>query len=607
MKSWPNKLLLLAGVATLAAAIPAASQDRESPESLLPPGFGDPGTQPPPQEAGPTEPGPQQPGPQQPDSAAPTSPRSVAPIDGLAEVDVEDVEDLEDIRPINYFSIPEGAERPVNMVGVLEPGNFGLGATAFGNAGGAYLATLMNRLDAPLPSRWTTILLRRALLSRVAAPAGIHPVDWAAARASLLLQMGDADAARLLVQSVDRELYTPLMVQAAAQTALATADPAALCPVVEPARDLSDDDAVWTLAEAMCAALEGEPARADSLVDQARRQGGGGIDLRLAEKIVGAGAQTRRSVTIEWEGVDEITPWRFGLASATGVAIPQPLLQGAGPRINAWLARAPMVPLEQRLEAAWTAASLGIFSSRSLVDIYSLLYDATDPAEVAGTVGARLRTAWTHRQPAERVESMQALWAEGPPQLRYGHLILTAGAAARIQPSSDFASQSEDLIASMLSAGMDREAARWGAVVEEDGTDRAWALIAVGAARPAVDLSANRVEAFIDSDASEDKRLSRALVATLAGLGRLSGEDAAALASAAGFRLTNDGSWGRAIDEAARARQPATVALLAAVGMQTDGWAGVPPSALFRLVRALRVAGLEYEARMIAAEALTRL
>ena len=313
MKSWPNKLLLLAGVATLAAAIPAASQDRESPESLLPPGFGDPGTQPPPQEAGPTEPGPQQPGPQQPDSAAPTSPRSVAPIDGLAEVDVEDVEDLEDIRPINYFSIPEGAERPVNMVGVLEPGNFGLGATAFGNAGGAYLATLMNRLDAPLPSRWTTILLRRALLSRVAAPAGIHPVDWAAARASLLLQMGDADAARLLVQSVDRELYTPLMVQAAAQTALATADPAALCPVVEPARDLSDDDAVWTLAEAMCAALEGEPARADSLVDQARRQGGGGIDLRLAEKIVGAGAQTRRSVTIEWEGVDEITPWRFGL------------------------------------------------------------------------------------------------------------------------------------------------------------------------------------------------------------------------------------------------------------------------------------------------------
>ncbi|HET9429099.1 MAG TPA: hypothetical protein VFO69_12140 [Allosphingosinicella sp.] len=611
MKSWPSKLLLLAGVATLAVAIPAASQDRDSPESLLPPGFGDPGSSPPPPPPPDNVPGQATPpgfGSEQPTSPSPASPpRSSLPIDGLAEVDEADVEGLEGGRPLNYFTIPDGAERPVDMVGVLDPGNFGLGPAAFGNAGGAYLATLMRQLDAPLPSRWTTILLRRALLSRVTAPARIHPVDWVAARAGLLLQMGDADAARLLVQSVDRELYTPLMVQTAAQAALATADPASLCPIVEPARGLSDDDAVWTLAEAMCAALEGEPARADALVDQARRQGGGGIDLRLAEKIVGAGAQTRRSVTIDWEGVDEITPWRFGLASATGVEIPGILLRDADPRINAWLARAPMVPLEQRVEAAWTAASLGIFSSRSLVDIHSLLFDATDPAEVAGTVGARLRTAWTHRQPAERVEAMRGLWGDGSPQHRYAHLILTAGAAARIQPSPDFAGQSFDLIASMLSAGMDREAARWAGVVEEEGGDRGWALIALGSAQPGADVSANRVEAFIDADDSEDKRRSRALVAALAGLGRLSGEDAAALASASGFRLSRDSRWARAIDQAARLRQPATVALLAAVGMQTDEWSGVPPSSLFRLVRALRIAGLEYEARMIAAEALTRL
>ena len=608
MKSWRSKLLLLAGVATLAVAIPAASQ--ESPESLLPPGFGDPGTAPPPPppDSVPSQQTPPGFGSEQPPSSAPTAPRSSAPIDGLAEVDEADVEALEAGRPINYFSIPEGAERPVDVVGVLDPGNFGLGTGAFGNAGGAYLATLMRRLDAPLPSRWMTILLRRALLSRVTAPARIHPVDWVAARAGLLLQMGDADAARLLVQSVDRELYTPLMVQSAAQTALATADPASLCPIVEPAREISDDDAVWTLAEAMCAALEGEPSRADSLVDQARREGGGGIDLRLAEKIVGAGAQTRRSVTIDWEGVDEITPWRFGLASATGVEIPEALRRDADPRINAWLARAPMVPLEQRLEAAWTAATLGIFSSRSLVDIYSLLFDATDPAEVAGTVGARLRAAWTHRQPAERVAAMRGLWNENDsPPLRYAHLILTAGAAGRVQPTPDLAGDSRDLIASMLSAGMDREAARWSDVVEEEGGNRGWALLALGSAQPRVDLSANRVESFIDADDSDDKTRSKVLVAALAGLGRLSADDATALASSAGFRLSTDSNWGRAIDQAARSRQPATVALLAAVGMQTRSWTGVPPSSLFRLIRALRVAGLEYEARMIAAEALTRL
>ena len=55
-----------------------------------------------------------------------------------------------------------------------------------------------------------------------------------------------------------------------------------------------------------------------------------------------------------------------------------------------------------------------------------------------------------------------------------------------------------------------------------------------------------------------------------------------------------------------RDRQPATVILLAAVGMQTKNWGGVPPAALYRIVAALRAVGLGGEARMIAVEALSR-
>ncbi len=47
--------------------------------------------------------------------------------------------------------------------------------------------------------------------------------------------------------------------------------------------------------------------------------------------------------------------------------------------------------------------------------------------------------------------------------------------------------------------------------------------------------------------------------------------------------------------------------LLAAVGMQTRLWQGVPPEALYHIVTAMRAVGLEAEARMIAAEALARL
>jgi hypothetical protein len=48
------------------------------------------------------------------------------------------------------------------------------------------------------------------------------------------------------------------------------------------------------------------------------------------------------------------------------------------------------------------------------------------------------------------------------------------------------------------------------------------------------------------------------------------------------------------------------VALLAAVGLQTDDWAGVPPSHLYFITAALRRVGLDPYARMIAAEAMTR-
>ena len=598
MRSRPAKALLLAGAALL-AAIPALGQD--SPESLLPPGFGDPQTLPPPEEkASPSQTRPQQ-------SPQPGAPSTADPgIEGNLLGDVEEVE-LDPTalpRPTNYFTIPEGAARPVDLVGPLEPGNFGLGAEAFARSRGPFLTALMRRLDAPLPSRWTSILLRRALLSRAAPPVGVDPVDWAAERAALLLAMGEADAARMLVQAVDVEFYTPRMVEAAAQTALATADPAALCPLVAPARAWSDDP-VWTLADGMCAALEGEAARASALIDEARGRAGTGIDLLLAEKVVGAGAESRRGVEIEWRGVNEISPWRFGLASATGVEIPAPLLARAGPRIQAWLARAPMVPLEQRLAAASTAASLGVFSSHSLVEAHSLMLDMTDPAEAAGTVGARLRRAWIERDPGERLEAMRGLWTESDaPAERHARLILTAGAAARIPVSDAYAADAANLIAAMLTAGMDRQAARWAGLVEAGGeSDRAWAMLAVAAPRPLVSVDAGRIDAFAGSDDSPGRRRSGLLVAALAGLDRITPEQAAQ----AGVRLAGDDPWTEAIDAAARGRAPGTVALLAGVGMQTSDWSGVPPHYLYRIVRALRAVGLDYEARMIAAEAIARL
>jgi hypothetical protein len=598
MKPLRAKLLLVAGGAALAFAIPATGQREKGPESLLPPGFGEP---PPPAPKAPPSEAPATPSPSPsapaPAAPAPPRPRPVAPL----EIEDAAAEDLEALAQQNLpppIEIPDESRRPTNPVGPLRPGNWGLGLDAFGNANGRFLSGLMGRLNAPLPSRWTSILLRRALLSEASAPKQVNEVDWVAERAWLLLRMGEADSARMLVQAVDVDRFTPRMFSVAVQTALATADPAALCPLVGPGRKVSDQP-VWPLADAMCASLEGDAARASQLMEQARRRSGTSIDTLLAQKVIGAGNNTRGAVTIEWEGVDELTSWRFGLAGATGLEIPGELMNRAGPAVWAWQARAPMVPLEQRIEAAQRAAVLGVFSNASLVEMHSLLADRTDPSEIEASIGGRLRRAYVAGSIDDRMDSLRNLWEEGND--RYGRYILTAAAAARIPASAERGNRSDDLIGSMMTAGFDRFAAAWGPVADGlDGDDghRAWSILAVGAPRPVVDLSAGRIEDFTESAGSHRGRM---LVAALAGLGRLDDPLPYGVSPAPRSR------WANIISAAARADQPGTVALLAGVGMQTGSWRGVPPEHLYHIVRSLREVGLEYEARMIAAEAMTRL
>jgi hypothetical protein len=598
MKPWRNKALFLSGAALLAVAIPALSQETQTPESLLPPVFEQP------------------PAPSPADNAAapqpPAAPPLAPPVPGLETVEtpaVEDAETLEALEPPPPpIEIPDIARRPVNFVGAIGPAQWGLDQDAFGSANGRFLTTLMRRVDAPLPSRWMSILLRRALLSRLAAPAYVHPVDWVAERAWLLLRMGEADAARMLVQSVDVDQFTPQMFSVAVQTALATSDPAALCPLVEPGREISDEP-VWPLAEAMCASLEGEPAQASTLIQQARRRSrAGGIDVSLAEKVVGAGANTRRAVTIQWDDVDSLSSWRFGIASATGLEIPERLMAGAGAHVRAWQARAPMLPLEQRVEAALGAAALGVFSNASLIEIYSLIADGTDPSEFQESVGGRLRAAYVSRDLDRRMRALRDLWDDGEDAepRRHANFVLTAGAAARIAPSPALGDDAAELLAAMLTAGYDGRAAGWADAVEAmegQAGDDAWALVAL--ASPRVDVDTGRVSTFVGNDDSPNDIRSKMLVAALAGLDRLGGDED--LAEELGVNLGRENRWTRLLERAVQRGQQGTVVLLAAAGMQTGGWAGVPPEHLYRIVSALRRVGLEYQARMIAAEALARL
>lgn len=594
-------LWLIAGTAIAAVAIPVVAQ-QQAPESLLPDDFGAPVSQP-------TQPVPQ-PGSPQPGAPAPSIPQPIdlaAPEEAANNAE-EEKSAAELAAEKAEYDFPDSARRLLTRVGPLTPATRGLAPDAFGGEDGRFLTTLMRETKAPFASRWGSILLRRALLSATDTPRGVEGADWTAERAWLLLRMGEADAARMLIQSVDVNNYTPRLYAVAMQSYLATADPAGLCPLAEGALRVSKEPG-WEMSRAFCAAFAGDQGMASGILSQARRDKvARGIDYRLAEKVVGAGNNARRSVKIEWEGVDSLTAWRFGLATAVNVAIPDDLYTRAGPHVRAWQARSAMLALPARRTAVETAARLGVYSSAALVDFYSeLAADDGVPADFKNRANA-LRDAYVGGTVGDRLDGMHALWArpDGEDGADYLGLIATARAAAAFPVSRQGGSDLGRLIAAMLTAGYDRSAMRWAGIVSGVGAENAgdaWALLAVGSPARVVDVAPAQVTAFAQA---AGERRGRMFIAGLAALGRLSQADAAQAAADAGLSFTPRTRWAQAIAAAAGKGEQATVALLAGVGMQVSDWGRMPPEHLYHIVSALRRVGLEPEARMIAAEALTR-
>jgi hypothetical protein len=552
-----------------------------------------------------------QPAPSQPTTSNAAGPRPGFMTPPADETAVEEVQSLNLPPPPPPVEYPSWARRDPWVVGALDPAGEGLGANPWRAASGAFLSTLMRRMDTPLASRWAHIALRDALLARARAPREVNPVDWVAERSWLLLRMGEADAARMLVAGVDTDRFTPKMTQVAVQSALANADPPALCPIEDGIRKY--DPRVRELVAAMCASLGGEPESAAAQVDHARRFGRiGGIDLVLAEKVVGAGADTGRVVTVEWDPVDHLTAWRFGLATATGMTLPDRLLDDASPQLRAFQARSPLLTPQQRLDSALFAAGLGVFSSQSMVDFYSAIYDSTDPSDLPNSDAWQLRQAYVGKDPQTRVAAIRRLLGDSsrPSLEREAMRALVARAATLVEPDSDLEQDAPELIASMLAGGYDRQAARWANAVEgmgDESGDRCWAMLALAAPTAnGIDLSYGRITSFIGRDKSPNRIRSALLVAGLVGLGRINERSANALNQRYVLGLGRRTSWTQMIDSAGRLRQAGTVLVLTGTGFQTASFERLPAAHLYHSLVALKRTGQDFSARMIAAEALSR-
>lgn len=596
-------MLGLSGTALAAVLVlPALAQ-----ESLLPEGFGNPADIPAPRPS-PTPtpttaplPGPAPKNGTTPPPVAPTL--STTTTSGSAE-EGEDAEEGEEVESGGLkYDLPPGARRLLTRIGPLTPETGGLGPDAFG-VRGQYAAAIMRRTNGQLASRWGQILLRRSLASAIDTPETINGADLAAERASLLLRMGESITARRIVQSVDYDRASPRLVATAQQTYLANADPAGMCPYV-PAGLAHGDEQAWRLSAAICSGLSGEAGPAGWAIGRVRSSGKiSNFDILLAERVLGATGSGRRSTTIEWDNIDRLTSWRFGMATATAIPVPEALRTSAPYYMKGWTVLAPMTDMANRVAAAPEAAARGVLSSEAYVSLLSAAAGEEEPAAALAAQTDELRGAFRLARGTDRYAAMERLWGAGTsPTQRYAAMVATARAAAALPANTEVGGDPWQLIGSMLAGGYDENAIAWVPTVSVGS--RAWAVLAVGSPRPLTGMSAGAVGQFAGDDDSADTLRSKFLLAGLAGLGRIDAGAASSAASDLEVDLGKQTRWSRAIMAAAERREPGMVALLAAAGMQGD-WSKVPPYHLYYIVRALREVGLGSEARMIAAEALVR-
>lgn len=601
-----RRAILLAGAAlALTSTLTLAA-----PESLLPGQYDDPAPAPRPAPA---------PAPVPVAPAAPGSSPVIQPLPGsnvtgpvapvalppnfptLAELEAMDEDAIDELLGLKpKFDIPPAARRAVREVGVIGADEGGFAPGLLDDQPPALIRAALAANRGPLVSRWGHILLRRALASRMDAPRGMNPVAFAALRAGLLNRMGEGQAARALVQDVDSANYDTALATAAFDAYLATGDVLGMCPVAQLKSTLRDDPE-WRMTRWICASYAGSGREAERQLQRMLYYGEAPrIDALLAQRFAGAAGEGRREVNIEWDGVEELTPWRFALSRALGVDLPEGLRGEAGARYDLTEVLIPAAPLRDRVAAADRAGARGVLSSSAMVDLYSQLW-AEEIEDDARTRAAALREAYVAQDPAARLAAMQELWGDGSD---YGRQVLTAYAAARLPVSEALADDAGSIVGSMLAAGLDRNAMRWGAAVPEGGL--AWALLALAQPQRRTPVGSGAVGSFIDDDDSDELRKSQFLVAGLAGLGRIDAGAVSNFSSQLNLNLNRESPWSRKIDRAAALDNPALVALLAGLGMQGSGWGRMTARHLYHIVRALDRVGLNAEARMIAAEAVAR-
>jgi hypothetical protein len=578
-------------VAQDAGAGPAEEAQPSRPQSLLPGRIDAP---PPPEESSAPEP------------LLPGSVSTTPSAPGTAEVP-QTAASGPSAPTVEAVAVPLAID--ASTIGPLTASNGGYGADLWNGSRGSFVNFIMPKLTTPVGSRFGQIALRRALATAAAPPPGANQIAFHTARTQLLLRLGEADLASKLAAAVPQQTYNRQMYAVAGQAHLAAFNVPATCPLASKAIVFSPDN-LWPLLSAVCSAIQGDDSGAALGIDIARQSDKlkvNRFDLYLADRMLTAMSGGGRGGVIDWPKDGLLTSFRLAGIYAGGQSLPIAALKQKNSAVHGWIAKSGMADSTTRFVSAWTAASTGVLSTDEWIGLWAQRGSQMTSAQLAYAPEGLLVRA--NAAPyKERIAVMKQLWKLGKGNARadLAMRLLTSDAAARLPLNPVAIADSPELVRSMILGGCFAEARAWWTYLQSQKNNAAaqkalleiWAGLELTDWKNTIPSNVKLLESWVNSQPADVKdRRGALLSAAMQGLGY----GFAATADVQKFDLTPSGTAYERLADAAKRRAKGEVIILGSL-LMGDSLDSISPETLHAVTKAYRMAGLQAEARLIAAE-----
>lgn len=543
------------------------------------------------------------------------------------------------------------------VLGPLGPQDGGFGPALWQGAPFTTIAALMARLPAVDGSTAAHDLARRLLLSAASVQADVRDgsaISGAdrrlmALRLEKLADRGDLEGALGLATLMGQQQRDGKAAQLMANVFLLGDDYQRACGIAQ-AQIETNPTPQWLETLAFCRTLTGDRAGAALTVELLRENNASPpVFYELLDYL----AQPEARPKVVLDTLTPLSPLLLAMSLVAGAQLPPDIMNDAGPLLLARLATAPSLTAQTRLAAAWSVARLGGLKPARLRQLYAALPYSARERRAAAVVAPSLNEAGAMalfvqalaaaQDPAEQARLVRAASRYGRDMNELPLLAaLSADLLADLPVTADTLAAAPDVVRLLLLTGDPDSARQWyealraeaGAQPPDEQPDGLpampappgdpeaaammidlWPLMLITAggsgASPDLTMTPGVLELWWQHQQplSPDARARRAaLVLSLAEAMDLAppqdawawiGDAPGAMAGA----MPSDDMWPEFTAAAAQGRLGEMV-LTTLVVMGPDGPRGLSPVFLAAAVRGFMAAGLDKDARRLAAEAM---